>query len=252
MPDIGLPPQPPPDVMAQMQGVPGGGVGGPGAALGQMGASMPGMGADITPKVLQAEPLLMQIARLVPSLAPDTDRLLGEMKARMTGAMMNGLAGLAGMLGLGGAPMGGPPMGGMPGSMMPPNPMAPAPMAGGGGPPPGMGAGMPPPAPNMGGMPLDPGMGSSFPPPGPAGPPALPPIPQERGLMDVAMDLEVLLPSIGADDGTLLPDIQYFVARMRDEVPKVISGDTDDQYAALSKHTGVPTDASLRSLPVMA
>lgn len=238
MPDIGLPPQPPPDVMAQMQG-PGGGAGGPGAALAQMGGAMPG--TDITPKVMQAEPLLLQLARLVPSLAPDTDRLLGEMKSRITGMMTAGLAGLAGMLGIGGVPqMGGVPVGGAPAGgsppVGPPAPMAPAPMA-------GQDAGMPPP-PQGPPPPMAPAV--------PVPPPALPQIPQERGLMDVAMDLEVLLPSIGADDGELLPDIQYFVARMRDEVPKVINGDTDDQFAALAKHTSVPTDASLKSLPVTA
>jgi hypothetical protein len=78
-------------------------------------------------------------------------------------------------------------------------------------------------------------------------------MPQEQGIMDVAMQLEVLLPSIGADDPELLKDVQYFIARMREEVPKVASGDNAvDQFEALQRSSPAPTNEMLRSLPVNA
>lgn len=245
MPDLGLPPQPSADVLAQMQAQtpPGGQGGGVGAALGQMGQGFPS--ADITPKIIQAEPLLMQLARLVPQLALDTDRLLGEMKSRMTG-MSSGLAGLAGALGIGGSS---PPPAAPPGNIVPPaafDPGAPPPF-----PPPGVPG-------TAGGAGASPGPMGAAPlaaPPAPQIAPVaqgLPPPPQETGVMDVAMQLEVLLPSIGADDGQLLPDIQFFIARMRDEVPKVLNQTADNQFESLQRNTPPPTDPMLKSLPVMA
>ncbi len=259
MPDIGSPPPQPPEVSAQMKpSAPS--LGAPGAAMGQFAGQQPQV-ADIGMKVIQVEPLLNQLARQIPALAPAADQLLGEMKSRM-GAPALGIANLiGGMMGAGGPSSGVPGM--QPPGMPPPGPAAP----GIDGPPPPMGAappqggalGMEAPPP-MGGVPPvgpegpPPPMGEAPPNPngGPGGPIALPPPPPEMGVMDVAMQLEVQLPGIGADDPTLLPEIQFFVAKMREEVPRALSGDQQTQAAALQQGNPAPTEASLKSIPSVA
>src|ERR1043166_5912200 len=49
----------------------------------------------------------------------------------------------------------------------------------------------------------------------------VPPAVQPQGVTGIAMQLEVQLPAISSIDPTLAPQIQYFIAKMRDEVPKV-------------------------------
>lgn len=226
-------PPPPPDVAAQMQqSAPPMDIA---ALMGQLsgGQSMPS--ADITMKVLQVEPLLGQVAMQAPVLAPSVDQLLGEMKSRM-GGMAMAVAGMAGPA-MGGAPGAmGPTM--QPGAPMPGGP--PAPMAV----PPPVGA----PAPIGAPVPMDAGMGEQ----GPGGPVMTPPPPPPMGLMDLAMQLEIQLPAIGAADPTLLPNIQYFIAKMREEVPKIVNGTPDDQMASMAKNNQAPTDAMLKQLPVVA
>lgn len=242
MPDVGVPPSPPPEVMSQMQ---------PSIGSGQGIAQMMGGGgggfptSDITPKVMNVEPLLNDLALEVPALAPDIDNLLAKMKAKMGGVM----AGLLGMAGLGGALGGGMPGGGA----LPPEMMAPD-------------GGLPPEQPLPGGMPsAAPPMGGGIPPsPGPMDPmaaemaaaPAVPtnailPPPPEQGPMDIAIQLEAQLPSIAADDETLAQPIQYFIAKMREEVSKVLSGAQANQTDTLLKNPA-PTNDMLKSIPVMA
>lgn len=208
MPDIGLGPPPPGDVSSQMRPTPAGGnAGGSDLAslLAQLtGGQQPTMGADITPKVLEVQPLLSQIARQVPALGPDVDRLNIELKSHMVG-LPNMLASLGGASGGPTPASGGNPAG-----------------------PPGLDAGQ---------------QGAA---PAQAAPP--PPVPgADAGAMDTAMQLEVKLPAIGQDDQTLMPYIQGFIARMREEVPKVVQGETE----AVSPPTqAAPTDSMLSKIPV--
>lgn len=75
----------------------------------------------------------------------------------------------------------------------------------------------------------------------------MPAIPGPASAMDTAMQLEVKLPSLGTEDPTLMPYIQGFIARMRDEVPKVVNGETE----STSPPTQVaPTDSMLSKIPV--
>lgn len=221
-----MPPPPSPDVASQMKSSQSHG-GDLASLLGGGGMGMGAPMADITMKVMELEPLLNQMALQAPVLAPSVDQLLGEMKSRM-GGMAAGLAALAGP-GLGDAgamgQMGAPPMGGA----APPDPMMAAP-------PPG---------------PQPPGPVQGPPQGGPGGPIAMPPMPPTMGLMDIAMQLEVKLPSIGADDPTLLPNIQFFIAKMREEVPKVLDPSLDTQANKMLNNPA-PTDATLRALPVVA
>jgi hypothetical protein len=201
MPDIGVGPPPPPDVSAQMR--PTSSVssnGGPdlGALMAQLAGGQMPTGPDITPKVLDVQPLLSQIARQVPSLGPDVDRLNVELKAHMAGL---------------------------------PNAIA------------QMGAGSGGPAPGASGAPGPPAQAAA--PQGAASTPAA--LTSQMGAMDTAMQLEVKLPSIGKDDPTLMPYIQGFIARMRDEVPKVVQGDTE---AISPPPQPAPTDAMLSKIPV--
>lgn len=219
--------------------------------------------ADIGMQVMEVEPLLNQLANQVPALAPAADQLLGEMKSRM-GAPAIGIANLIGGMMGGGAPggAGAPGMGGggqpsgMTPGMQPPGMPAPGPAAPGiGGPPPPLAAAPPPPGPpGLGAPPVEPPpspMGGMAP-QGPGGPIALPQVPPEQGLMDIAMQLEVKLPGIGSQDPTLLPEIQYFVAKMREEIPKALNGDQDTQASALQEGNPAPTDTSLKSIPSLA
>ena len=217
MPDVGLAPPPSIDVASQMKPTtpagsptPGGGLD-IGALLGGLMGNPMAAPVDITPKVMEVEPLLTQLARQVPALGPDVDRLAVELKSRMSG-LPSALAGLAGA----GAPIG--PQGGAPGGMTPLQPGAPP-----------VGA--------------QPAMGAQ-----PAVPPALPPNPmQDVGAMDLAMQLEIKLPAIGKDDPTLMPYVQGFVARMREEVPKVVQGMTE---AVQPPPQVAPTDSMLNKIPV--
>lgn len=214
MPDIGLAPPPPPDVSAQLRPSDGGASGGaPNLAsilAGLAGGGPPPLSADLTPKVLDVEPILSQLARQVPAMGPDVDRLNVELQSRMGGlpAAFSGMAG-----------------------QMPPAPMAPTPM----GPGPGaMGPAGPPP---MGGAPSPMGM-----------PPAMPQVPPAtEGAMDTAMQLEIKLPALGKDDPTLMPYIQGFIARMREEVPKVVSGETESTAPPVQQ---APTESMLSKIPV--
>lgn len=227
MPDIGLAPPPPPDVAAQLKpsAPPGGGMDIMSLLSGLTGGASPQLNPDLTPKILDVEPMLDQIARQVPALGPDVDRLNVELKARM-GGLPQALAGLAGQV-PGVAP------GGMGTPQSPPI---------GGGPPMPSGLGpVPPPA----GPPLAPAVAPGM---GPQAPPALPPNPMaDMGAMDTAMQLEVKLPPIGQDDPTLMPYIQGFIARMREEVPKVVEGDTE---AVSPPVQAAPTESMLSKIPV--
>lgn len=80
---------------------------------------------------------------------------------------------------------------------------------------------------------------------GPVPPPA--PMPQTggtSGAMDLAMQIEMVLPKIAAKDATLGPDVQYFVAKMRQEVPKAVQGGNANVPSA------APTDEMLKRLPI--
>lgn len=210
MPDIGLAPPPPVDVSAQMKpsgppGAPSGGGPDLGALIaGLTGGSAPSLNPDLTPQIMEVNPILDQLARQVPAMGPDVDRLEVELKSRMAGLPMQ--------MGI---------MGGMPGAPSP-------------GMPPGAGA-PPPPAPlGAGGIP------SPMPP--------APPVPTgTMGAMDTAMQLEIKLPAIGKSDPTLMPYIQGFIARMREEVPKVVQGDTE---AVAPPPQASPTEAMLSKMPV--
>lgn len=221
MPDIGLAPPPPVDVSAQMRPSAPPGAGGPdlmSLLSGLAGGSAPQLAPDLTPKVLEIEPLLGQLARQVPALGPDVDRLNVELKSRMGGlpAAFAGMAGPAPMTPGVAGPMGAPstPIGGA----------APPPVAG----PPPMDVGAPPP---QGAM-------------GPAAMPMTPPT--EMGALDLAMQVEVKLPALGKDDPTLMPYIQGFIARMREEVPKVADGSTESIDPPVQT---APTESMLSKIP---
>lgn len=225
-----MPPPPSTDVASQMRPPAPGGGGFDLAAL--LGGATLGGGPDIAIQVMTVEPLLHQLAMEAPTLAPDVDQLLGEMKERMSGPGI-GLAALAGPAMMGGAP---------PGMGQDPS-MDPAAVPAG---PPAPMASQPPP---MEGPP-DPMMAPE--PPQGGGPISLPEPPPPMGLMDIAMQLEAQLPAIGAADPTLLQNIQYFVAKMRDEVSKIVSGSPDNQASSMQKNNPAPTDATINQLPVRA
>lgn len=213
MPDIGLAPPPPGDVSAQMKPSAGAPPQGIGALMsGMAGAAPPPIAPDITMKVMEVEPMLTQLARQVPALGPDVDRLNVELQSRMGGVP----AAFASL------------MGGAPAS-------------------PPIGAATQNPIPGAAG-PVPPVSQPAAPPVSPM--PALPPTPlTEMGAMDTAMQLEIKLPPLGKDDPTLTPYIQGFIARMREEVPKVVQGETE----AVSPPPQVaPTDSMLSKIPVTA
>lgn len=174
-----------------MQGTtPAGGGGGLGQAAAMAAGAPPK--PDITVKVMEVEPVLTAIARQVPALAPDVDRMLGEFKSRMGGSQLTppGLAAEPTA-----APSAAPPQGGVP---------------------PGPAEGMPA------------GPAGTPPPPGQPGAGPLPAPPPETsatmGLMDLSLQAEIALPSIAADDPTLAQTVTFFIARLREEVPKVLQG----------------------------
>jgi hypothetical protein len=174
-----------------------------------LGGGSPPPLTDVTPKVLEIEPFLEQIARQVPALGPDVDRLNVELKSRMGGIPL-ALANMAG-------PAGGPPV------------TAPSDAINiQGAPNPG--------APNPG----TPGIGAT--------PPAMPSPPtDDLGAMDTAMQIEMKLPAIGKDDPTLMPYITGFIARMREEVPKVVNGETEAMDPPPQQ---APTESMLSRIPV--
>lgn len=176
-----------------------------------------GGGVDITPKIMEISPYLDQLARQVPAIGPDVDRLNVELKTRMNG-LPAALAGLS---------AGGPPL--PPATTPPPAVSAPG-MAG-----PGLPTPAGPVAPDQAaGM----GMGGMMPPPMPI---------MQMGAMDLAMQLETKLPALGKDDPSLMPFIQGFIARMRDEVSKVVAGGTE---AVAPPPQTAPTDSMLSKIPV--
>ena len=211
IPDIGLAPPPPPDVSAQLRPSQGGpGAGAPNLASilqGLAGGGPPPLQADITPKVLAVQPLLNQLARQVPAMGPDVDRLNVELQSRM-GGLPAALSGLS---------------------------MAPPPQNAGMGTPMG-------PGPGAMGAPA-----AAAPPPPTASPMAMPPAPPTGGALDTAMSLEMQLPDIGKDDPTLMPYIQGFIARMREEVPKVVEGETESINPPVQQ---APTESMLSKIPV--
>jgi hypothetical protein len=87
-----------------------------------------------------------------------------------------------------------------------------------------------------------PPMGQPMAPPMPPPPP-----PGTEGAMDTAMQLEVKLPALGKDDPTLMPYVQGFIARMREEVPKVVEGDTESTNPPVQQ---APTESMLSKIPV--
>jgi hypothetical protein len=85
-------------------------------------------------------------------------------------------------------------------------------------------------------------------PPAQAMPPAVPAVPDvTAGAMDTAMQLEVKLPALGKDDPTLMPYVQGFIARMREEVPKVVQGETESTMPPVQQ---APTESMLSKIPV--
>lgn len=165
------------------------------------------MDPDLTPMIQGVQPLLTQLARQVPALGPDVDRLNVELSSRM-GGLPNAMAGMAAQ--------GQPSPGGLPSPGVAPTGLGPAPG--------------PAPIPTQSGLPSP-----------------MPAAPGPASAMDTAMQLEVKLPSLGTEDPTLMPYIQGFIARMRDEVPKVVNGETENT----SPPTQVaPTDSMLSKIPV--
>jgi len=234
-PDIGLAPPPPIDVASQMRpssGGPAGGMDLSGLLAQLTGGSQPTLSADLTPKILEIVPILSQLARQVPAIGPDVDRLNVELKSRMGGLPM-AIAGLSGGM---------PPAGAAAPDVAGALPGGPTPLPG----PPGLEAGAGPLPPS--------GLGAA--PPGPMGPGAMPPpgaLPMPptpvgtMGALDTAMQLEIKLPDIGKDDPSLMPYIQGFIARMRQEVPKVVQGETE---AINPPVQAAPTDSMLSKIPV--
>lgn len=69
----------------------------------------------------------------------------------------------------------------------------------------------------------------------------------EMGAMDTAMQIEIQLPGIGKDDPTLMPFIQGFIARMREEVPKVAQGETE---SVSPPEQTAPTESMISKIPI--
>lgn len=185
-----------------------------------VGNSAPPLSPELTPKIIAVEPVLLQIARQVPALGPDVDRLNVELKSRM-GGLPDAMARMSAA----------PPPGGMPGS---------PPLTGttGMGPGPGGPGGIGPIA----------ALAPAIPGNAPSPVPPMPPDPAANmGALDTAMQLEIKLPAIGQDDPTLMPYIQGFIARMREEVPKVVEGDTE---AVSPPQQAAPTESMLSKIPV--
>ncbi len=180
---------PPPEVLAQMrpqeQAPPGMGA--------QLAPPQPGIAPAGDPDMLIIENLMSDIARDVPALAPDVDLLTARLKA-VTGPV---------------APA--PPEGAPPGLLAP----------GGPGGPPGLPGGPGTeelPAPIPGGPGQGPGFGNAV-----LGPEQVTqPSPQPAGgVLQKAVQLELRLFKLAGKNPDLAQDIQFFVVRMREQVPKV-------------------------------
>ena len=193
---------PPPEVLAQMQ---------PEQAPPGMGGALapPQGGPPGDPDMLMIEGLMSDLARDVPALAPDVDLLLTKLKSTMPANLP--------------APPGGSPVpfgadqrpgpGALPGpqSALPPDPVGlPSPEAGG---LTGEGSAAP-----LGPDPGGPGMGSAV--MGPEQVPNASPQPA-GGVLQKAVQLELKLFRLAGKNPDIAPDIQYFVVRMREQVPKV-------------------------------
>lgn len=77
----------------------------------------------------------------------------------------------------------------------------------------------------------------------PAAPGGVMPVSTTGGLMGLVQQAEMVLPQIASNDPSVAPDIQFFVARMREEVPKVLKGENPSL-------TPPPTDEMMKSMPV--
>lgn len=230
--DVGMTPPPPSDVGAMMKPGP--------SDLGGMFGSMQGTQSmqatlEASAQIQQVAPLILEIARMVPALAPDAAGLAQRLSARLQGQQLP------------------PGQAGQPAGPLSPQVAQP-----------GQGAAQPAPVPPPGLMPPDTGGGAPLPPeaamgaptPGvgiqsagggfaPAAPPSpnVMPVATTGGLMGLVQQAEMILPSIASADPSIAPDIQFFVARMREEVPKVIQGENPSL-------TPPPTDEMMKSLPV--
>lgn len=221
--DVGMTPPPPSDVGAMMKPGP--------SDLGGMFGSMQGANSiqsslEASQQIMQVAPLILEIARMVPALAPDAAGLGQRLAARMQGQQVppGQMGQPSGPLSPQVAPPGAQPAPIPPPGLVPPTDMG-APMDAGAMPPP-MGI-------QSAGMGISPAL-----PPGPAMPVAT-----TGGLMGLVQQAEMILPQIAANDPSVAPDIQFFVARMREEVPKVLQG----QNPSL---TPPPSDEMMKSMPV--
>lgn len=215
MPDIGLQPPPPPGVAAQLQpSTPAaGGDSGSGGApnLASILAGLAGAGG---PPPLSADitPKVMAIEPLLSQIASQVPALgpdVDKLNVELQSRMGGLPSALSGLAGQGSA-----------------QPAQPTPMG-----------------------PSYPGSNPGAPAPAPPGPPANMPTPPSTngGAMDTAMQIEVQLPAIGSDDPTLMPYIQGFIARMREEVPKVVQGETESINPPTQS---APTESMLSKIPV--
>lgn len=255
--DVGMSPPPSTDVVSQMRPTPGAEQASPlggGSGLGGMFGNQTIMSSlETTKLIIQVAPLLVELAKMVPALAPDIGALAVRMKGRLSGAPSGTPPDVIGGGGQPGAPAP------QPGTPLPPG--GPQPGAGVLPPPPAQPEAAPatpavqPPAPYAFGAPgappispagaptgQPPPVGGMVPPPG-----AIPqgaPVPTAAGVMGIVQQLELALPEIATKDASLAPDIQFFVARMREEVPKVIEGQTANNM------TPPPTDQMLNRIPV--
>lgn len=198
---------PPPEVLAQMQPAeqapPG-----MGGALAPPQAGPPG-----DPDMLMIEGLMSDIARDVPALAPDVDLLLTKLKASMP-ANLPAPPGPQGELPPEPVGLPSPEAGGLTGEA-PPGP-SPVPFGADQRPGPGALPGPQSAAPEGPGGPL--GMGSAV--MGPEQVPNASPQPA-GGVLQKAVQLELKLTRLVGKNPDIAPDIQYFIVRLREQVPKV-------------------------------
>lgn len=229
--DVGMTPPPPSDVGAMMKPGP--------SDLGGMFGSMQGSQSmqsslEASAQIQQVAPLLLEIARMVPALAPDAAGLVQRLGARLQGQQLP-----PGDMGQPSGPLS--PQVAQPGQGPQPVPVPPPGLI----PPPEMGGALPPEAgPPMPMGPPPPGIqaaGGGFAPAPPMGP--VMPVSTTGGLMGLVQQAEMMLPAIASADPSIAPDIQFFVARMREEVPKVVQGESPSL-------TPPPTDEMMKSLPV--
>jgi len=232
--DVGMTPPPPSDVGAMMKSGP--------SDLGGMFGSMQGAQSmqstlEASAQIQAVAPLILEIARMVPALAPDAAGLAQRLSARLQGQQLP-------------PGQGGQPAGPLSPQIATPGQGAaqPAPV-----PPPGLippGAEPLPPEAAAAGAPgpVPPPMGIQsagvgFAPAPPMGPAAPMPVSTTGGLMGLVQQAEMILPAIASADPSVAPDIQFFVARMREEVPKILQGESPSL-------TPPPTDEMMKAMPV--